>query len=105
MNGKIDGYTATSAIARIAGAKPAGVGSGAPRQGAEVAPVSNADSVSLTNDSRTLQSLERAIAQIPEASSERVAAVRAKLENGTYHIDPQVIADKMYRMEWELGQT
>lgn len=103
MNGKIDGYTATSAIAQATGLKPAG-GGGASRESAPVAAVPRTDSVTLTDDSRTLHTLERTIAQIPEASSERVAAVRAKLENGTYHINPQVIADKLSRMEWELGR-
>lgn len=63
------------------------------------------DSVSLTRGAQQLQQLEAAVRELPVADVSRVAAVRARLLNGTYQINPQVIADKLVRSEWEIGKT
>lgn len=65
--------------------------------------VAKADSVKLTPDAVQLHKLESSIAQIPVADHQRVAKVRQTIEDGTYKVDTQKIANKLARMEWDLS--
>jgi negative regulator of flagellin synthesis FlgM len=60
-----------------------------------VRPASGGDSVSLSHQARWLQAAREALAEIPEIREERVAAIRAQIEAGTYKVDGEKIADKM----------
>lgn len=51
------------------------------------------DAVELTDGARQLNGLQEAVAATPVVNSERVAALREAIANGTYVIDPQRIAD------------
>ena len=51
------------------------------------------DSVDLTDGARQLQDLQAAVAATPVVNSDRVAALREAIANGSYPIDPQRIAD------------
>lgn len=51
------------------------------------------DSVDLTGGARQLQDLQSAVAATPVVDSDRVAALREAIANGSYPIDPQRIAD------------
>ena len=53
----------------------------------------NRDPVRLTAGARQLNDLQAAVAATPVVNSDRVAALREAIANGTYTIDPQRIAD------------
>jgi negative regulator of flagellin synthesis FlgM len=63
---------------------------------------STADSVNLTGEARQLQALEARIANEPVVDTQRVQAVRTAVENGTFTINPERIADKMISLEQAL---
>lgn len=62
---------------------------------------STVDTVSLTDTSMRLQSLENRISSLPVVDSQRVEDLRYAVENGTYSTDAKSIASKM--VESELG--
>lgn len=53
------------------------------------------DQVSLSPQVRELQAARIAVAAMPEMREEKVAAIRAKIEAGTYVVDGEKIAGKM----------
>jgi len=63
---------------------------------------STADSVNLTGEARQMQSLEARIASAPVVDTQRVQAVRTAVENGTFTVNPERIADKMISLEQAL---
>jgi negative regulator of flagellin synthesis FlgM len=67
------------------------------------APSSSADQLTLTSSARTLQKLSAAVAQTPVVNSDKVAAVKQSIQNGTYTINAGSIADKMLQTESELN--
>ena len=58
-----------------------------------------ADRVSLTGEARRLQELETEMATQPVVDSQRVSAVRNAIENGTFMVNPERIAEKMMSLE------
>ena len=60
------------------------------------------DSVNLTGQAQQLQALEGRIASEPVVDTQRVQAVRMAVENGTFTINPERIADKMINLEQAL---
>ena len=56
---------------------------------------SSADTLKLSEAAIRLSQLDSA----PENNAERIAELKAAIENGTYNIDPSRIADKMIKME------
>ena len=63
---------------------------------------STVDTVSLTDTSVKLRSLENNIASLPVVDSQRVENIRQSVENGTYNIDSKNIASKMVESEFGL---
>ncbi len=53
------------------------------------------DTVELTQAALRLKSLEVAVANLPEVDSDRVAAVRARIDSGDYLPDAGRIAERM----------
>ena len=64
-------------------------------QGNENPKNSSADTLKLSEAAIRLSQLDAA----PENNAERIAELKAAIENGTYNIDPSRIADKMIKME------
>jgi len=62
---------------------------------------STVDTVSLTDTSMKLQSLENRIESLPVVDSQRVEDIRQSVEDGSYRVDAKNIAGKM--VESELG--
>jgi len=60
------------------------------------------DRVSLTGEARRLQELETRLASEPVVDTQRVAAVRNAVEDGTFTVNPERIADKMMSFEKAL---
>ncbi|MCH1909384.1 flagellar biosynthesis anti-sigma factor FlgM [Stenotrophomonas sp. Y6] len=98
MSQKIDGGITASAplrpVATPAKATPAGSG--------EARPVEAADSVRLTGEATSLQAMQRELSAAPAIDSARVQAVREALENGSYRINPNAIAQRMLELDGQL---
>lgn len=100
MSNKIETYGPPRAHApqRVRTAESSGAaGSSAP------AAAASGDSLKLTGDAVLLQKLERAVAEAPDFDGGRVAELRLALSQGSYKVDPEAIAARLVRMEWELG--
>lgn len=100
MTNKIDGCGAQplGQAGRVRSAEPNARSS----EGKAGAP-EGADSVRLTGDAVTLLQMEQRMAEMPAVDLRRVAEIRSALRDGSYRIDPQAIAGKLARMEWELA--
>ncbi len=61
------------------------------------------DTISLTGTAQHLRSLEQSLASQPVVDTQRVAATRQAIENGSYQIDPSRIASKMISLEHALS--
>jgi len=55
------------------------------------------DSVSLSAQGQNLAKLEAAIAQSPEVNESKVAQIKAAIDDGSYKVDADSIADKMLK--------
>jgi negative regulator of flagellin synthesis FlgM len=64
---------------------------------------STGETVSLTRSALILRRLEELIAAAPAADTDRIAALKEAIASGSYEIDAQSIADKIMRMERDLG--
>ncbi|MGD8883878.1 MAG: flagellar biosynthesis anti-sigma factor FlgM [Desulfobacterales bacterium] len=56
-----------------------------------------ADTVVLSDMAKTVQEAQTQLESIPDVREEKVAELREQVENGTYEIDAEKIADKMLR--------
>lgn len=74
---------------------------GSPGSAAAKAAVAN--DVHLTGAARNLSALSQSLLNQPAVDEARVAAVKRRLEEGSYQIDPQRVADKLLRMEADLA--
>ena len=70
--------------------------------GESAATHSGSDRISLTGEARQLQELETRLASQPVVDSQRVEAVRSAVENGTFTVNPERIAEKMMSLEEAL---
>jgi negative regulator of flagellin synthesis FlgM len=61
--------------------------------------------VKITDQARQLAALERAVNDAPVVNEARVAAVQQAVEEGRYEVVPERIADKLLRMNQELGTS
>ena len=62
-----------------------------------------ASPVRITEQARQLASLEQTVHGLPIVNEAKVAAIRAAIDDGSYQVAPERIADKLLRMERELG--
>ena len=95
MSQKIDGGIPAGASMRpvTTPTRSASLGDGAAR------PVEAADSLRLTGEATSLQALQRQLSTAPAVDNARVQAVREALENGSYRINPDAIAQRMLDMD------
>jgi negative regulator of flagellin synthesis FlgM len=61
------------------------------------------ESVQITGVARQLASLEQAVHDVPVINSSRVAQISNAIEQGTYTVNAQNIADKLVQTERELA--
>ena len=57
------------------------------------------DSVHLSSEARGLQKLEEKANGLPDVDMDRVAEIKAAIENGSYQPDPKKIAEKMMKFD------
>ncbi len=90
----------TARVAPASGVRPA---TGASTPGGEQA--SGGADVRLTHAARNLSAIEESLRASPAVDELRVAAVKQRLQDGSYEIDPQRIADRMLRLESDLARA
>ncbi|MGC4028553.1 MAG: flagellar biosynthesis anti-sigma factor FlgM [Steroidobacteraceae bacterium] len=83
-----------AATSRKSGESPAG-GSTAAEAGVDVR---------ITGAARGLAAIEQRLRELPAIDENRVAAVRQRLEDGSYRIDAQRIADRLLHLEQDLDR-
>ncbi|MBW7469658.1 flagellar biosynthesis anti-sigma factor FlgM [Marinobacter sp. F4218] len=57
------------------------------------------DNVSLSSQAKDLKQLEQKLGDYPEMDDDRIAEIRSALENGTYKVDAEKLAQKMLDMD------
>lgn len=107
MPNRISGYKPTGTLPPSTGA--AGGTQGAdksqaapPAAGATPAASTGADTVNFTGPALTLQKLSEAVAKAPVVNTEKVAAVKQSIQNGTYQVNAGSVADKILQFESNL---
>jgi negative regulator of flagellin synthesis FlgM len=58
-----------------------------------------ADTVALSNTAKKIQEAQKQLEAIPDVREDKVAQLKEQIENGTYKIDEEKIADKMLKDE------
>jgi flagellar biosynthesis anti-sigma factor FlgM len=66
-----------------------------PTQPDPAASVGGVDQVMLSQRAQEVQRARAALAETPEIRQERVAELRAKIEAGTYRVDPDKVAERI----------
>ena len=61
------------------------------------------DAVEITDTAAKLKAIETKLADVPDVDRARVDAVRQRIDSGEYKPDAARIAQKLLRMEQELG--
>jgi negative regulator of flagellin synthesis FlgM len=59
--------------------------------------------VQITGTARQLADLDQKVRSLPDVNEEKVAALRSAIEQGTYQVRPQHIADQLLSLERSLG--
>jgi len=59
--------------------------------------------VQITGTARQLADLDQKVRSLPDVNEERVSQLRAAIEQGTYQVRPQHIADQLMSLERSLG--
>jgi negative regulator of flagellin synthesis FlgM len=59
--------------------------------------------VQITGTARQLADLDQKVRDLPDVNEERVSQLRTAIEQGTYQVRPQHIADQLMSLERSLG--
>ncbi len=106
MTEKINGQGFRPADTASARRSDAAKATNGQEQGPAAAPEKSAtarDTVSITQSGLLMGKLEEIVQRTPVVDQQRIAAVKDALASGKYAIDNQRIADRMLRLERELG--
>ncbi len=57
----------------------------------------------ITDQARQLAALEQTVNSVPVVNEAKVARIRQAIEDGSYQVSPERIADKLLRMDRDLG--
>jgi negative regulator of flagellin synthesis FlgM len=107
VSSKISGIDGAPSAAQIAS-----VGAGRPVQrpqdaasGGTSADTSKdgSQNVQITGTARQLADLDQKVRNTPDVNEERVSQLRTAIEQGTYQVRPQHIADQLMSLERSLG--
>lgn len=102
-------------ISGLSGSPVASVGAGRPAEKtrdpvtggssspAGTSPPAGGD-VHITDSASQLASLEQAVRNLPAVDPARVAQFQTAIEQGTYTVQPQHVADQLMQLEQSLGQ-
>lgn len=103
-----------SNISGIDGAQgPSSIGAGRPIQrsqdavtggpSADTSKGSSQQNVQITGTARQLADLDQHVRSLPDVNEQKVAQLRSAIEQGTYQVRPQHIADQLMSLERSLG--
>lgn len=104
----------SSKISGIDGAPVASVGAGRPVQrsqdvatGGPAADSSQnaSQNVQITGTARQLADLDKKVRDLPDINEERVSQLRTAIEQGTYQVRPQQVADQLMSLERALSNV
>jgi negative regulator of flagellin synthesis FlgM len=108
VSNRINGYSSAEPLANLTGANsgtPVAADKTQNDSTAKAAPTATtADTVSITGPALALQKLSEAVAAAPVVNSQKVAAVKQSVQNGTYQVDSGRVADKLIQFETGLNQ-
>jgi negative regulator of flagellin synthesis FlgM len=100
VSGKING---------VDGSRPASAGAGRMSQRVQTpagAPAGGAstgvESVHITDTASQLAALEQAVSDLPAVDESRVGALRSAIDQGTYTVSPEKVADQLMQFEQTL---
>lgn len=106
MTEKINGQgfrpTDAAGTRRSEAAKPAS-SQGQSQPAAADKSAGTSDTVSITQSGLLMSKLEELVQRTPVVDADRVAALKDAIASGSYEIDDQRIADRMLKLERELG--
>jgi negative regulator of flagellin synthesis FlgM len=107
MSNKISGLSGSPAASigagRAAEKTRDPVTGGSPAPDASTASPATGD-VHITDSASQLASLEQAVRSLPAVDPARVAQFSSAIEQGTYTVQPQHVADQLMQLEQALGQ-
>ncbi len=63
----------------------------------------SAQDVQITGTARQLADLDQHVRNLPDVNEQKVAQLRSAIEQGTYQVRPQHIADQLMSLEKSLG--
>jgi negative regulator of flagellin synthesis FlgM len=103
---KISGVDGSSRTAPVGAGRPVQRPQDAATGGAQSSGGSAADSenVQITGTARQLATLEQAVRALPAVNETRVAQLRSAIEQGTYTVNAQHVADGLMQTEKALGR-
>ena len=61
------------------------------------------DDIELTNTATNLRRIEAKLGNVPEADQSRIADIRQQIEAGSYQVDHERLAQKLLRLDQDLG--
>jgi negative regulator of flagellin synthesis FlgM len=61
-----------------------------------------ADQVSLTNTATQLQAVQQTLSEVPEVNSDKVAALKAAIADGSYEVDANKLAQNLIEFEQQF---
>jgi len=61
------------------------------------------DTLEISQNAQQIQQLQQEIANLPEVDNQKVAEIKQALEDGSYKIDANTIAEKLLQVEESLG--
>jgi negative regulator of flagellin synthesis FlgM len=64
---------------------------------------SGAEDVQITGTARQLADLDQHVRNLPDVNEQKVAQLSSAIEQGTYQVRPQHIADQLMSLEKSLG--
>ena len=105
MSSKIGGVDGTSSTTAIGAGRAVQRPQDAATGGAQSSESSGGseENVQITGAARQLATLEQAVRDAPAVNSTRVAQISSALEQGTYSVNSQHIADQLVQTEKELA--
>ncbi len=81
--------------------RPQDAASGGPS--ADTSKDGSSKDVQITGTARQLADLDQQVRNVPDVNEQKVAQLRSAIEQGTYQVRPQHIADQLLSLERSLG--
>jgi len=107
MATKISGLSGSPGAVALDAGRPASNARDATTGGGSSAPEgssSGTSDVHITDSASQLASLEQTLRSLPAVDSARVSQLQTAIEQGTYTVQPQLVADQLIQLEQSLGE-